>query len=160
MKQRSKEQQGDFEVRRTKNDEVHKDSLFNQREKYARALYQQQREFDSKFDKVSARKDDPFYSVQSFDAKLEDHDDHYVVRAQVPAHEREHVDIRVKDGKVALSASRQIAQKRDDEGVKIASSSYQTWRQDIPLKAAIYREGVTKTIEPDGSIVVKIPKRI
>ncbi len=155
-----KEQQGDFETRRTRNDVTHKDSLGNQRNKYSQALYQQQREFDGKFSKVSDRKDDPFYSLQSFDARLEDNADHYVVRAQVPAHERDHVDIRVKDGKVALSASRQMEEKRNDEGVKVASSAYQTWRQEIPLKMPIYREGVTKSIDPDGSIVVKIPKKI
>lgn len=155
-----KEQHQDFETRMKRDDQTNKSSLMNQKEKYAQALYRQQREFDGKFDKVAARQDDPFYSVQSFDARLEDHDDHYVVRAQVPPHERDKVDIRVKDGKVALSASRQIEQKRSDEGVKVASSSYQTWRQELPLKMPIYREGVTKTIDPDGSIVVKIPKKI
>jgi HSP20 family molecular chaperone IbpA len=154
-----KQQQGDFEKKRARNEDTNKTSLQNQREKYAKALYQQQRENDGKYNKVAAREDDPFYSLQSFEAKLEEHDDHYVVRAQVPPHERDRVDIRVKDGKVALSASRQMEEKRDNEGVKVSSSAFQTWRQDIPLKMPIYREAVTKTIEPEDSMVEKKTNR-
>ena len=154
-----KAQQHDFDTKRNRNEDTNKTSLQNQREKYAQALYAQQREYDGKYDKIQAREEDPFYALQSFDAHLEDHDDHYIVRAQVPPHEREKVDIRVQDGKVAFSASRQIEQKRDDEGVKVASNSYQTWRQDIPLRMPIHRDAVTKTISPEGEIVVRIPKK-
>ncbi len=155
-----KEQENDFQTRLSKTDTVNKSTLGHQREKYLRALYQQQKEFDSKFGRVDARKEDPFYRLQTFEAQLEESPDRYTIYAKVPAHERDKVDIRVKDGKAWLSATRQFSDKRDAEGTKATMSTYQTWRQEFPLRFPVVRNSVKKEIDEDGNITITIPKRV
>jgi HSP20 family molecular chaperone IbpA len=155
-----KEQESDFQTRLAKTDSVNRSTLGNQREKYLRALYEQQKEFDAKYGRVEARKEDPFYRLQSFEAKIQEADDRYTIYAKVPPHEREKVDIRVKDGKAWLSATRQFSDKRDEEGAKSSMSAYQTWRQEFPLRMPVIRDGVRKEIDNDGNITITIPKRV
>lgn len=155
-----KDQEADFHTRLAKTDAVNRSTLGNQRERYLRALYEQQKEFDAKFGRVEARQDDPFYRLQSFEAKLQESNDSYTIYAKVPPHEREKVDIRVKDGKAWLSATRQFSDKRDGEGTKASISTYQTWRQEFPLRLPVIRDGVRKEIDEHGNITVTIPKRV
>jgi len=155
-----KEQESDFHTRLAKTDSVNRSTLGHQREKYLRALYEQQKEFDAKYGRIETRKEDPFYRLQSFEAKLQESNDRYTIYAKVPAHERDKVDIRVKDGKAWLSATRQFSDKRDTEGAKASMSTYQTWRQEFPLRLPVIRDGVRKEVDENGNITITIPKRV
>lgn len=149
----------DFQKRYVRADDVNKSSLQNQREQYLRALYRQQQEFGARFDKVESRQDDPFYKLQSFEARLEEGEGSYTIRARIPPHERDRVEIRVKDGRAVLSASRQHEEKLGEKGNQASSHTMQTWRQEFALKLPVYRDGVIKEVLDDGSITVTIPKK-
>jgi hypothetical protein len=153
------QQQTDFQNRFKKNEAEHRSSLGNQREQYLKALYKQQREFDAKIGEVKTREDDPFYRLQTFEARLSENENGYTIHAKVPAHERDKVDIRVKDDRAWLSATRQFSDKQEDAGISASTNSYQTWRQEFTLKQPILRDAVFKKIDDDGSITITIPKK-
>lgn len=155
-----KEKQHEFQQRYELSDRAGKESLQNQKESYLKALYKQKQKFDEKFGAQDRRKDDPFYQLKTFDARLTEEPNSYVLKARVPPHERESVDIIVKDDRVTLSAKRAYQSAFNSEnGEKTSTNSFQTYRQDFKLDVPVEGSKAFKKIESDGSIVVIAPKK-
>ena len=153
-------QRNDFKTRFGEANESNQASLRQSKELLLRELYKQQRDFDSKFASMRTRKEDPFYRAKSFEAQLSEQPYHYELRAKVPAHEKESVQIRVKDGSLSISATRRFDQRvQNEDGSKLSNSSYETWRQDFELPHPIVRDHISQKIDEDGEITVLIPKK-
>jgi HSP20 family molecular chaperone IbpA len=153
------EARNDFGTRLSRQDESQRSTLNNNREQFLKALYKQNQKYNNKMSIAESRAEDPFYKMKSFDARLTENDGHYVLRAKVPAHDKDRVDIRVKDGKASITAARQHEEHTKSEGSQGSTSSYQTWRQEFTLPKPIVRDSVFKKVNDDGTIEVLIPKR-
>lgn len=155
-----KQLQSDFKKRYSANDSTFKDSLHNQKEGYLRELYKQKQRFDQRFGLENDRANDSFYRLKGFDAKLNEHPGAYEILAKVPPHEKDSVDIIVKDDKVILSAKRAYQDSFLDEGgTKTSTNSFQTYRQEFSLDIPVIASKAIRKVEDDGSITVIAPKR-
>lgn len=153
------EQRKDFAEKYGREGQTQKDSLANQKQTYLKELYKQKRALDARAGLVEARKDDPFYTMKGFDASLEETENAYRLSAKVAPHEKDTVDVKVKDDKVTLSAKRGYEDQVEDKGVRVSTNTYQTYRQEFKLGAPADAKGVSKFVKEDGSISVIIPKK-
>lgn len=149
----------DFKEKYERDHDTFKSSLSNQRETYLKELYKQKRKIDERMGQEEARKDDPFYRLKTFNATIQENAGNYVIHAKVEPHEKDSVEIRVQDDKVTLSARRAHEDKFEDNGAKISTNTYQTYRQEFPLGAPGDAKRILKTVKDDGTISVMIPKK-
>jgi Hsp20/alpha crystallin family len=155
-----KELNHNFKKRFDTDEKTYQGSLQNQKDTYLKALFKQKQKFDADFGKETARSNDPFYRLKSFDAAIEENPHSYVVKARVAPHERDSVNITVKDDKISISARRAYEDAfTDDQGNKTTTNSYQTHRQDFPLTIPVDGNKAIKRVADDGSITVIAPKK-
>ncbi|RYZ68565.1 MAG: Hsp20/alpha crystallin family protein, partial [Proteobacteria bacterium] len=84
---------------------------------------------------------------------------YYELTAKVAPHEKDNVQVRVRDGKVTLSAARKFEQSFEDKGVRASTNSQQTFRQEFKLDKPADTKHVVTQISEDGSIRALIPKK-
>jgi hypothetical protein len=153
-------QREEFKKRFDLNDKTNKSTLRNQQETYLKELYKQKKRFDERFGVEHSRKDDPFYRLKSFDASVSEKPGAYVLTARVAPHERDSVDVRVKNDKITLSAKRSYEDGfTSDDGSRVSTNSYQTYRQEFRLDVPVQSEKVIKKVDDDGNITVIVPKK-
>ena len=153
-------QRTEFQKRYDLGDQTNKESYRNQKDVYLQELYKQKQKFDSRFDVNAARKDDPFYQLKTFSPRLVEQEKSYVLTAKVAPHERESVDIVVKDDHISLSAKRAYQDSFTDEsGEKTATNTYQTYRQDFKLDVPVEGKKAFRKIDDEGNITVIVPKK-
>lgn len=155
-----KNQTKEFKERYDISDKTYKSSLHNQKETALRELYRQKLRFDEKAQLESDRSTDSFYRLKTFDARLEEEPTAYRLNAKVPAHEKDTVDVIIKDNKITLSAKRAYQDTyKGDDGDRTSTSTYQTYRQDFKLDVPVAAEKSYRKIGDDGSIVIIAPKK-
>jgi HSP20 family molecular chaperone IbpA len=154
------QQRNQFKGRFEAEQETFKNSLDNQKEGYLRELYKQKVRIDKSAGLESARENDPFYRLHSFNANLSENDSSYFLKAKVAPYEKDSVVIHVKDDRVTLSARRAFEDDHKDANQRISTNSYQTYRQEFKLGAPADALKMVKTIAEDGTISVIIPKKV
>jgi HSP20 family molecular chaperone IbpA len=138
---------------------ANRSSLNNQKEVFLKEQYKQRRAQEGSVAIDDSRKGDDFYRPKSFDADLTEHEDSYVLKAKVPAHEKDNVEVRVKEGKVTISSARAFQDSIKDGDSRMETSSHQTYRQEIALPKPADAKRVITSIRDDGSITAIIPKK-
>lgn len=158
--QNLKQQKDDFQKRFAHNEALNKDSLQNQNNSYLMALYKQKQEYQRRFDITDKRADDPFYQMLDLGANLQESDNAYTLTARIPKHERDNVDVRVKEDIVILSAKRNFGDElRDENGVRTTTNSQQSFRQEFKLNIPVDSKLVLRELKDDGTLTVTIPKK-
>lgn len=140
-----------------KNMKSFEETVKRQREDLRHTLMREKKEVTEDVGKYSSKKGDPFYRITQPKAELGETGDHYVVKTRVPEHEKDNVKITVKDDKVVVHGSRRFEDNIEDEEGRLATNSYQTFRQEIPLEHPVREKYLQKSYQ-DGVLTVKIPK--
>jgi HSP20 family molecular chaperone IbpA len=151
-------QRENFVESQTKLGQTHKQHLESQDRMLHRELYKKQLEYQTNFDKIEARKEDPFYKSLDFTAKLSESEGAYTFTAKVPAHEVDNVDVKVKGNKVTITNQRRFEDRKEFDNQIATTNSYQSQRQEFKLAIPVDAKRITKERDKDGNIVVKIPK--
>lgn len=138
------------------NEEANRESLNVQNERYTREVAETKRNFMKATEKYANKEADPFYKVQNRGTTLEDNGDVYVLRTFVPEHEKDSVKVSIQKDKATVSGTRSFKDKLEDGNKTVSTSSYQTFREDLPFDKPIISEGMTRQREGDW-IVYKIP---
>ena len=120
-------------------------------------MLQEKAEVIKSIGKHRERLADPFYQIRHAEATLKETDDHYIVEAKVPEHEKDNVKLWVKDDKVVVQGNRMFADNVAAEDVKLETNSYQTFRQEIPLSHPVREKFATRVWE-NGVLKLKVPK--
>jgi hypothetical protein len=155
-----KQLQADFKHRFDSNDGTFKDSLHNQKQGFLRELYKQKQKYDDQFGIERDRSDDPFYRLKGFEAHLDEKQGSYALTARVAPHDKDTVDIIVKDNKIVISAKRSYQDSYEgDSGSKTSTNSYQTYRQEFKLDSPVIPDQSIRKVADDGTITVIAPKR-
>jgi len=160
LDQSLQEQRSDFKERFDLNDKTFKGSLQNQKENYLKALYKQKQKYDNHYGRESARAEDPFYRLKSFEARLNENPHSYELKAKVAPYDKDSVNIVVKDDKITVTAHRSFEDKfATDNGAQTSTNSYQTYRQDFKLAIPVEGKLAVRKIDDDGTITVIAPKK-
>lgn len=150
-------QNKEFQEAHKKNQENFTNSLRAQKEAFAQGVLQEKREVMKNLGKHHDRLADPFYQIQYTGTTLDETPDHYIIKAAVPEHEKDNVKLFVKNGIAVVQGQRNFADEVKTEDVKMATNSYQTFRQEIPLSHPVREKYATRHWN-DGVLVLKIPK--
>jgi HSP20 family molecular chaperone IbpA len=106
-----------------------------------------------------ARSEDEFYRLRHMDASLEENDDSYIVRAQIPEHERKNLAVSVQGSVVTLTNQRRNQEEQQLEpGRRQATSSYQIITESFPLPLPVDPRSVRREFDGD-TFIVTIPKK-
>ena len=138
---------------------ANRSTLNNQKEVFLKEQYKQRRIQDGALSVDRSREGDAFYQPKSFSANLSEQEDSYVLSAKVPAHEKDNVEVRVKDNKVILSSARAFKDSFKDENSHMETSSHQTYRQEFELAKPADAKRVITNVKDDGTITAFIPKK-
>lgn len=153
------QQRGGFQSRYDATSKAQKSAFDHQRETYMREIYRQQKALEEKSQKIVSRGEDPFYRMRSFDASIEDHDSHYILRAKVPPAELNDLRIAVKEDKVTLSSKRKFQDGFSDGISRSETNAFESYRQEFDLPMTADAKRIVKGIKDDGTITVIIPKK-
>jgi hypothetical protein len=151
--------EAEFQKRYQQQELTHRDSLTNQRQTFLKALYQERKQFNESMARVQEQKGDPFYANYDFGAKLDEMESHYVLSGRTAPHEVDKLEVRVQGDRVSISAARAHNESFEESGVKLATNTAQTVRQEFRLDRPADPKGVVRQIEPDGQFRVLIPKK-
>jgi HSP20 family molecular chaperone IbpA len=105
------------------------------------------------------RAEDQFYRMKTLNASLEERDDSYIIRAQVPEHERKNLSVSVQGSTVTLTNQRRSQESTEAEaGRKTSTASYQIITESFPLVSPVDGRAVTREFDGD-QFIVRIPKK-
>ncbi len=152
-----KAQSDEYQSQFLKNTELNHQSLESQRELFLRELHNQKLQVMKRYGKNMDRTNDPFYRMERADIHLADHGTHYELKASVPEHDREHVRVLVNDNKVIFQGQRRFQDQAEHQGRKIATQSFQSFREELPLERPVAEKHIQTRWE-NGFIIAKIPK--
>ena len=154
-----REKQTDFKRKFAVDEKSFKSSLDNQKEMYLKELYKQKSKMDQRTAIESSRENDPFYSLKTFNGRLQENADSFVLNARVPAYDKDSVEVRVLGDKVTLSAKRSYDDSHAANGMKTTTNSYQTYRQEFQFGFPVMADKAITSIKDDGTIEVIVPKK-
>jgi HSP20 family molecular chaperone IbpA len=105
-----------------------------------------------------ARQNDPFYKMMDMNAELRDEGDHFVLTANIPSHEQQHVSVQVQGNTIVLSGNRRNEEKLDlGEGRARGTSAYQSFQESFPLSWPVEKNQLTKEFQGD-TLTITVPK--
>jgi HSP20 family molecular chaperone IbpA len=105
-----------------------------------------------------SRQTDPFYKMMDMGATLQDQGDRYVLMANIPTHEQEHLSVAVHGNSLVLSGSRRNEEKLDlAPGRTKGTSSYQSFEESFPLPLPVDKNLLTKEFH-GNTVVITVPK--
>ncbi len=167
-----------FEKEKMRNDAIYKKELHQQREEFQDAFQKNQRHHEESFRRAqdqlasaiynhklrslrqngeNLETEDPFYKMRKLDGKLSETESHYILDAPVPENEKDHIKVTVNDGKLVVQGKRSFKDDIRSEGHRVATSSYQSFREELPLGRPVVENFVESKWE-NGHLRVKIPK--
>jgi HSP20 family molecular chaperone IbpA len=125
----------------------------------ARGIDDVRRETQTKLDAYSSQKNDPFYRMVDLGAELRENEDHFVLTATIPEHERDGVTVNIQGERLMVSGKRKSEEKLEIEpGRTQRTSAYQTYSESFPLNWPVDSKFMTREWDGD-QLVVRIPKR-
>lgn len=150
-----------FQSTYQKNSEAQREAFNIQKENLSKELAETRRDFAKAASKYSEKADDPFYKVEDRGSYLRENPDFYILRAFVPAHEKDTVKVTVQNDKATVSGQRSFKDKMDDpnSGKTVSSSNFQTFREEFQFEKPVITEGMTRERQGDW-VVYHIPKGI
>lgn len=112
-----------------------------------------------KLDSYSSQKNDPFYKMVNLNATLHESDEAFVLKAKVPPHERDRININVSGNDLIISGKRKSEESVESEnGTKVRTNSYQSFSESFPLNWSVDAKSMTREWS-GNTLVVRIPKR-
>lgn len=112
-----------------------------------------------KIDAYSQQKGDPFYQMIKLDASLQENDEQFVLRAKIPTHERDRVNVVIRGNEIVLSGKRKSEEVFDlGEGRVQRTHAYQSYSESFPIDWPVNPKNMTREWDGD-SLIVRIPKR-
>ncbi len=125
----------------------------------SRELNQLKTDTAQKLSAYSSRQNDPFYKLVDLGAALEEDDHGFVLRASIPEHERERLNVNVQGDRLILSGYRRNEEKLDlGPGRAQTTASYQAYTESFPLPWPVDARGMSKEFDGD-QLVVRLPKK-
>lgn len=112
-----------------------------------------------RLDAYSSRQRDPFYKLVSIGGNLQETDEQFVFKAQIPEHEQSRVSIAIRGNELVVSG-----QRRNEESLEIGpgrkqrTSSFQSYSESFPLDWPVNPANMTREFDGD-TLIVRIPKR-
>ncbi|HRO66588.1 MAG TPA: hypothetical protein PL182_03380 [Pseudobdellovibrionaceae bacterium] len=155
---RLKQQKQHFDSIYQKNDEAHRRALSLQSTNAAKESNQLKKEFLRDTEKYAGKEDDPFYKVQDRGSRISENSYEYVIEAYAPEHEKDNIRVVVDKDKATIQGQRAFSDKFEaEDGKRVSSSSYQTFREEFPFEGPVVAEGMSR--ERDGDwIRITVPK--
>lgn len=116
---------------------------------------------ERKLGAYAVRQQDPFYQMVDTQARLEENEGEFVLTAQIPQHEQDHVSVSVRGDQLVLNGARRSNEKMDldEAGRSRTTASYQNYTEVFPLRLPVEARGVSKEFQ-GGQLVVRIPKKV
>lgn len=152
-----KDQHERFESVYQKNGEANSESLRIQNSHLLKEQVELKKKFFQANEKYSGKEDDPFYKLQDRGNRLRENPDFYIIEAYVPQHEKDNIKVTIKDGTASISGKRAFKDQVEEEGRKLSTSNYQTFREDFSFEKPVITEGMTRERSGDY-ITFWVPK--
>jgi len=132
-------------------------SLRAQDRVFNRELLKQKLDWAEKLEPYESKKEDPFYKLIDRKSELEEKDGSYILRAYVPLYDKKSIQINVQPDKVSVQGQRTFKDESLDQGRKVSSQQFQSFREEFPFEHPIIEKAIIQ--ERDGDFVtVTIPK--
>ena len=153
------QQRQHFESTYQKNDVNNRLSLQIQSQNHAKALAEEFRQFLKQSSKYDGKEKDPFYKVIDRGSELSEDRHFYVLRAYVPEHEKDNINVIIHKDKASINTQRKFNESftDPDSGKKLSTHSNQSLREEFPFEVPIISEGVARERSGDY-IFITIPK--
>jgi len=146
-----KDQHGRFESVYQKNDAANRESLKIQNNNLLKEQVEMKKKFFKESERYAGKEDDPFYKLQDRGNRLMENPDFYIIEAYVPHHEKDNVKVTIKDSTASISGKRAFKDQVEEDGRKLSTSNYQTFREDFNFEKPVITEGMTR--ERNGDYV-------
>lgn len=117
----------------------------------------QRKEIVKQFGQYENTGSDPFYRLQTADSQLIEEPNFYILKTKIPEHERDNVQVRVQHDRIYVNGTRAFEEKIEHPDHKLASNSYETFRQEFPLNEPVQERHAVERYE-NGTLTVKVPK--
>lgn len=139
-----KDQHDRFDSIYQKNNDANRESLNIQNRNLLKEQVELKKKFFKENEKFAGKEDDPFYKLQDRGNRLRENSDFYIIEAYVPHHEKDNVKVTIKDGTAAISGKRAFKDELEEDGRKLSTSSYQTFREEFSFDKPVITEGMTR----------------
>lgn len=151
------QQKEEFDRLYWQNNMQNRDTLEDSKEKLQSELIKQKQNVIQNLGKYSDKADDPFYRMRTVDYSLSESSDMYELRAKIPEKEKDTVKVIVKEDKIVLQGQRRYNDQVNDANHKVATESYQSFREEIPLNHKVQERNIFSEWK-DGVLTMKLPK--
>lgn len=151
------EQKAEFDKIYKQNSDENQNVIINAKAKAAEEVIKEKHKVMSTLGKYNDKSDDPFYRVQTIQYSLNESPEFYELTAHIPEKDKENVKVVVKNDKVVLQGQRRYEDKIDQADHKMTTQSFQTYREEVPLKHPVNEHYAVRTWE-NGMLRLKIPK--
>lgn len=106
----------------------------------------------------AGKENDPFYKVQDRGSELNETSHYYVLDAYVPEHEKEDIKVVLEKNRAVVQGQRSFKDRfEQEEGKKVASESYQSFREEFPFDKPVMIEGASRERNGDWLRII-VPK--
>lgn len=139
-----KDQNARFQSVYQKNEMANRDSLRIQDRNMLKEQVELKKKFFRETERYAGKEDDPFYKLQDRGNRLRENSDFYVVDAYVPEHEKDSIRVTIKDDRATIAGKRAFKEEIDDEGRKLSTNNYQTFREEFAFNQPVITEGMTR----------------
>jgi len=106
---------------------------------------------------VMTKAQDDFYTVKTIHPRVMDGIDHYIVAMDLPAHEKDNLNVNVNDRRLRLTLSRKFDEVHTEGGVENKAKRNEVLTKTLNL-ADIMDPGKVETSYKDGVLYVKVGK--
>lgn len=134
-----------------------KNILEEQNRTFQNVLNSKKKDFLVEAQRYEGRDEDPFYKVQDRGTRMSETPSSYVIEAYVPEHEKDIVKVIVEKDGVTVQGQRAFKDKFEEEGKKVSTNSYQSFREEFPFDKPVATQGMTRERNGDW-MVITVPK--
>lgn len=150
-------QHKNFVEKFNRNNDIAKQTYSDQAFTLGKELASQKQKFVSASDRYAKKEDDPFYQIRDNKTKFYETSGAYVFEANVPAHEKNDITVRVKADKVIFQGNRSFADEVKEGDRIFRTNNIQTFNEEYPMIQKVEENKIMKSYE-DGTLRVIIPK--
>jgi HSP20 family molecular chaperone IbpA len=144
-----KNQHERFDSVYTKTDAANKESLKIQNRNLLKEQVELKKKFFKETERYAGKEEDPFYKLQDRGNRLRENPDFYIIEAYVPDHEKDSIKVIIKDDTASITGKRAFTDEIQEEGRKLSTNSYQSFREDFNFDKPVITEGMTRERKGD-----------
>jgi len=105
------------------------------------------------------RLEDPFYKLINLQAELNETSNAFILTAQIPEHEQEHISTSIKGDNLIISGYRRNEETQEIEpGHSQGTSTFQTFHESFPLSWPVDENRLTKEFA-GNQVIIRVPKK-